>query len=56
MENLIGHETGNSGYSQGNTYGNSPSLDPTFSSDIIDNHVKRYVSIIDNTAPLKSTL
>jgi len=29
MENLYGHETGNSGYSQGDTYCNSPSLDPT---------------------------
>jgi len=29
MENLIGHETGNGGYIQGDTYGNSPSLDPT---------------------------
>jgi hypothetical protein len=27
--NLNGHETGNGGYSQGNTYGNSPFLDPT---------------------------
>jgi hypothetical protein len=29
MENLNGHETGNGGYSQGDTYGNSPFLDPT---------------------------
>jgi hypothetical protein len=34
MENLIGHETGNGGYSQGDTYGNSPSLDPTMSSHL----------------------
>ena len=29
MENLNGHEAGNGGHSQGDTYGNSPSLDPT---------------------------
>jgi hypothetical protein len=29
MENLNGHETGNGGYSQGDTDGNSPFLDPT---------------------------
>ena len=29
MENLNGHETGNGGYGQGNSYGNSPFLDPT---------------------------
>ena len=29
MENLNGHEAGNGGYSQGDTYGNSPFLDPT---------------------------
>jgi hypothetical protein len=27
--NLNGHETGNGGYSQADTYGNSPFLDPT---------------------------
>jgi hypothetical protein len=31
MENLNGHEAGNGRHSQGDTYGNSPSLDPTFS-------------------------
>jgi len=30
MESLNGHEAGNGGYSQGDTYGNSPFLDPTF--------------------------
>ena len=30
MVNLNGHEAGNGGYSQGDTYGNSPFLDPTF--------------------------
>jgi len=29
MANLNGHETGNGGYSQGETYCNSPFLDPT---------------------------
>ena len=29
MESLNGHEAGNGGYSQGDTYGNSPFLDPT---------------------------
>jgi hypothetical protein len=29
MENLNGHETGNGGYCQGDTYCNSPFLDPT---------------------------
>ena len=29
MASLNGHETGNGGYSQGDTYGNSPFLDPT---------------------------
>lgn len=29
MESLNGHEAGNSGYSQGAAYGNSPFLDPT---------------------------
>ena len=29
MDNLNGHEAGNSGYGQGDTYGNSPFLDPT---------------------------
>jgi len=29
MENLYGHGAGNGGYSQGDTYGNSPFLDPT---------------------------
>jgi hypothetical protein len=29
MENLHGHEAGNGGYCQGDTYCNSPFLDPT---------------------------
>jgi len=29
MESLNGHEAGNGGYGQGETYGNSPFLDPT---------------------------
>jgi len=29
MESLNGHEAGNGGHGQGNTYGNSPFLDPT---------------------------
>lgn len=29
MANLNGHETGNGGYGQGETYCNSPFLDPT---------------------------
>jgi len=29
MVNLNGHDTGNGGYSQGDTYCNSPFLDPT---------------------------
>jgi hypothetical protein len=29
MENLNGHVTGNGGYSQGETFGNSPFFDPT---------------------------
>jgi hypothetical protein len=29
MENLNGHEAGNGGYSQEDTYSNSPFLDPT---------------------------
>ena len=29
MANLNGHETGNGGYSQGESYGNSPFFDPT---------------------------
>jgi hypothetical protein len=33
MENLNGHETGNGGYCQGDTYGKSPFLDHT--SDLI---------------------
>jgi hypothetical protein len=39
MENLDGHETGNGGYCQGDTYGNSPFLDPTMNvilTDFID--------------------
>jgi len=29
MESLNGHEAGNGGYGQGDTFGNSPFLDPT---------------------------
>jgi hypothetical protein len=29
MESLNGHEAGNGGYGQGDTYSNSPFLDPT---------------------------
>jgi len=35
MENLNGHDTGNGGYSQGDTYSYSPFLDPTLLSLLI---------------------
>ena len=30
MESLNGHEAGNGGHGQGDTYGNSPFSDPTY--------------------------
>jgi hypothetical protein len=36
MANLDEHETGNGGYSQGNTYDNSPFLDPTIKTNFVE--------------------
>jgi hypothetical protein len=46
MENLIGHETGNGGYCQGDTYGNSPSLDPTSFCSRLGFHLEVEVIVI----------
>jgi hypothetical protein len=44
MENLNGHETGNGGYSQGETYCNSPFLDPTDEGDLEIERICHYAS------------
>jgi hypothetical protein len=48
MENLYGHETGNGGYCQGNTYCNSPFLDPTIISQQAGFHWYVKLSISHN--------
>jgi deoxyribodipyrimidine photolyase len=52
MENLNGHEAGNGGHSQGDTYGNSPSLDPTF----LNASAKHYMFILRGLMEVEDAL
>jgi hypothetical protein len=44
MANLNGHETGNGGYSQGESYGNSPFFDPTDEGELEIEPIGHYAS------------